>query len=1145
MNKAKKQLQQGPAWTFADLQEYYKVIEEVAVEEFNLDFYPNQLEIVTSEQMIDANASTGLPVTYNHWRYGKYYSYQSNSYKKGKSGLAYEMVINCLRKDTLVYTEEGIKEICELSINDKIWNGTSFSKVVAKKEQKSKLLKILLNNNTEIFATKNHIFPIIDSTGPTEKKLEDLKVGNTLILNSKGFENISRSEDRLNLVPDYFNKKYLIRDSRGKLIESEVEKATFLRQDPKLDQGDKWLFDNFNFVKIVSIVDSDEDDVVDISVEGENRYFIANGILTHNSNPCISYLMENNNLVTQALVIAHAAMGHNAFFKGNFLFKEWTHADAIVDYCLFARDFIADCEKKYGYSEVEKILDAAHSLEHHGVDKYKRPPQLSIKKEKELQQKRIEEDQKFSYEFWNTLPSNDKIDINYEEKVKFPKEPQENLLYFIEKHSPILKPWQREIIRIVRKLAQYFYPQGQCLVGSTYISTKKGLQKIEELIQNSGYFEKEEDVLSIDNKFEETSHFYKKKTKKTIKIKTRMGKEIEGTPEHPIQIINKDLKFEMKKLEDISKEDRIVIKVGYDNVFSNTPFQIKFNYPVKNTSVTCNICNKQYKSLSTHIPLHNISVEEYKLKYSNEIATDSVIYNRSKNFNIPIEMNQDLARLFGYYISEGHWEDDGFHISNSDQDVLEDIISIYNNLDIVFRKNIRTDGAETISVSNRKFFDFLEYCGLDKSKSYFKQIPTSILQSNKSVVCSFLSTLFEGDGMNTSIGVISYSSRSEELVKQIHLLLLHLGIHSKIRQYEHKTEVPHKTNYVLTVSKYHYDKFMNIIGFITDRKNADNRISKDLYVLGFSGIPYIKEIIHNLRSDSKNKIPVTRRSEFGWEDVDNQIELFENIKSLDLRLYYRLKEVINKENYYDEIVDISICEEEKYVYDFTIPSNHLFISDGFVSHNTRVSNEGFATFIHYEIIYKMFNLGYLTDGFMQNFLELHTNVVWQPDKSYLNPYYLGFNIYQDIKRICLNPTEEDKEWFPHLIGKDWKKEIIFAMQNFKDESFIMQYLSPTVIRKMRLFNVLDDSQLSDYHITYISNEDGYKGIRRILSQEYNRAYQIPDVQVTKANINGDRKLTLTYYPVNNIPLDNDDLEAVEEHLDFLWGFDTKIIEARK
>jgi stage V sporulation protein R len=45
-----------------------------------------------------------------------------------------------------------------------------------------------------------------------------------------------------------------------------------------------------------------------------------------NSNPCISYLMEENTMAMQALVIAHAAYGHNSFFKGNYLFRMWTDA---------------------------------------------------------------------------------------------------------------------------------------------------------------------------------------------------------------------------------------------------------------------------------------------------------------------------------------------------------------------------------------------------------------------------------------------------------------------------------------------------------------------------------------------------------------------------------------------------------------------------------------------------------------------------------------------------------------------------------------------------------------------------------------------------------------------------------------------------
>ena len=49
-------------------------------------------------------------------------------------------------------------------------------------------------------------------------------------------------------------------------------------------------------------------------------------------------------MMKQALVIAHAAYGHNSFFKNNYLFKTWTTADAIIDYLLFAKHYITQCE---------------------------------------------------------------------------------------------------------------------------------------------------------------------------------------------------------------------------------------------------------------------------------------------------------------------------------------------------------------------------------------------------------------------------------------------------------------------------------------------------------------------------------------------------------------------------------------------------------------------------------------------------------------------------------------------------------------------------------------------------------------------------------------------------------------------------------
>ena len=95
-----------------------------------------------------------------------------------------------------------------------------------------------------------------------------------------------------------------------------------------------------------------------------------------NANPCIAYLMEENTLIMQALVIAHASYGHNSFFKGNYLFRTWTDADAIIDYLLFAKKYIAKCEQKYGIDTVEATLDACHALMNLGVDRYKLPQKI-------------------------------------------------------------------------------------------------------------------------------------------------------------------------------------------------------------------------------------------------------------------------------------------------------------------------------------------------------------------------------------------------------------------------------------------------------------------------------------------------------------------------------------------------------------------------------------------------------------------------------------------------------------------------------------------------------------------------------------------------------------------------------------------------
>ncbi|WP_461536208.1 SpoVR family protein [Spongorhabdus nitratireducens] len=393
--------------------------------------------------------------------------------------------------------------------------------------------------------------------------------------------------------------------------------------------------------------------------------------LVINSNPCIAYLMEENTMPMQALVIAHACYGHNSFFKGNYLFKQWTNADSIVDYLLFAKHYIAQCEEKYGVEQVETLLDACHALMNQGVNRYERQAHLSPEEERHQAREREEYIQRNLNDLWRTIPvKEEKTQVKSE---RFPKSPEENILYFIEKNAPLLKTWQREIIRIVRKIAQYFYPQRQ----------------------------------------------------------------------------------------------------------------------------------------------------------------------------------------------------------------------------------------------------------------------------------------------------------------------------------------------------------------------------------------------------------------------------------------------------------------------------------------TQVMNEGWASFWHYTLVHSLYDEGLVNEGFMLEVLHSHTNVVFQPafdDQRYsgINPYALGFNIYSDIRRICENPTPEDRQWFPDIAGSDWLDTLHFAMQNFKDESFILQFLSPKVMRDMRLFGIDDNDAHQYLEISAIHDEEGYRSLRQSLSAQYNLGNREPNIQVLDVDVTGDRSMILVHEMHQGRPLDAASTQEILKHVYYLWGFDVSL-----
>jgi stage V sporulation protein R len=209
-------------------------------------------------------------------------------------------------------------------------------------------------------------------------------------------------------------------------------------------------------------------------------------------------------------------------------------------------------------------------------------------------------------------------------------------------------------------------------------------------------------------------------------------------------------------------------------------------------------------------------------------------------------------------------------------------------------------------------------------------------------------------------------------------------------------------------------------------------------------------------------------------------------------------------------------------------------------------NEGCATFVHHYIVNTLHDKGLITDGALLEILHSHTNVVRQPefdDPHYqgINPYALGFAMMSDIKRICCEPEDEDREWFPDIAGNgDWRGTLKDAWANYRDESFIRQFLSPHLIRALRLFVLCNESSEDHYTVGKIHDERGYQNVRETLAGLYDVALMEPDIQVVDVDLRGDRVLHLRHTMRDGVRLHEAATNEVLAHVRRLWGYDVSL-----
>ena len=159
----------------------------------------------------------------------------------------------------------------------------------------------------------------------------------------------------------------------------------------------------------------------------------------------------------------------------------------------------------------------------------------------------------------------------------------------------------------------------------------------------------------------------------------------------------------------------------------------------------------------------------------------------------------------------------------------------------------------------------------------------------------------------------------------------------------------------------------------------------------------------------------------------------------------------------------------------------------------------------------------------------------------INPYALGFAMMQDIQRISMEPTAEDRDWFPDIAGNgDWRGTLLDAWANHRDELFIRQYLSPALMRKWRLFVLADEAKEPHFEVASIHNERGYEKIRSELADSYDVGATRPDIQVVDVDLLGDRHLRLEHKVKDGIVLKDGNRDATLRHIRRLWGYDVSL-----
>ncbi|MCM0647645.1 SpoVR family protein [Clostridium swellfunianum] len=174
---------------------------------------------------------------------------------------------------------------------------------------------------------------------------------------------------------------------------------------------------------------------------------------------------------------------------------------------------------------------------------------------------------------------------------------------------------------------------------------------------------------------------------------------------------------------------------------------------------------------------------------------------------------------------------------------------------------------------------------------------------------------------------------------------------------------------------------------------------------------------------------------------------------------------------------------------------------------TKIMNEGWASYWHYTILNELD----LPASLHLEFIKRHNDVV-APWRGGLNPYYLGFKMFQDIERR-------------------FGREKIFEVRELeRDASFLRRYLTQELCEELHLFEYVKKGD--SYFVEEVSDDMGFENIRNVLSSSCGMG-MVPVIQVI--DMNPKTRVLMLEHVFDGRELNLDYAEATLKHVQELWG----------